>query len=310
MTSLRTRPFFKRYWGPGAGVLAVVQLFILWLLPYSTSVVLSGGGDTERPPDAQGSFQIGVLRWPVKDLASDPALSDFRAYFGRWCQGRSGLDAAICVSNQFAEQFPYGQPEGDLFSANYNPHATLIAHTVEGEPGHCVSRAGLAVAALLSAGIPARVVQIVFPTGAGHTLVSLWDERFGWVLFDTLFGGTLVKDGQLLKIPQIVDPSVPVTWEPLGKAAPGAPEEERRGIYRKEALAQATVLYPEPWVYLRSGAHVAYWPYRTVFQRIGASPWWIGPVQLVLALGTVIAALVFAAHVVATAVRTRPRSRT
>lgn len=290
----------RRLWWVGVGILVPLELVALMLLPYSTSRIFHGG-NTLEPPDRQGNFVVGALRWPVSDFARDPALSDFRAYYQQWCAGQRGLEAAVCISDRFSEQFPYGPDPQDSFSPDYNPHATLVAHTVRGEPGHCVTRSSLAVAVLLAAGIPARVVQIVLPRGLGHTILSVWDQQRGWVLFDPLYGGTLATGTRFVSLEQAIDPEAPITWTSLGKTAAGVPDQDRHTIY--DALDQASILYPEPWVYIRSGPHMAPWPYRAAFLRVGVSRWWIGPAQLVLMLGIVVTALVSVAGGVRTAYR-------
>jgi hypothetical protein len=59
------------------------------------------------------------------------------------------------------------------------------------------------------------------------------------------------------------------------------------GIYRDPGHSPFSedFLYPEPWLYLRTGRHLAAWPIRGVFARVGPWHWWLGTAQTVLWAG-------------------------
>src|SRR5437016_1533288 len=182
-------------------ILLLAQLALLIRLPYTTSLLEHLSTEELIASDAklpENGFSIGNLYWDIRGYTIDPRLQPLRVYFKDHCAGRTGVAAAFCLSDRFAEQFPFGEPAGDLFAADYDPVAELQDHTEKGRPGNCVTRSGLAAAALLSVGIPARVVQLLPPDGQGHNIFSVWDEKYGWVAIDPTFGEMVAdEDGPL-----------------------------------------------------------------------------------------------------------------
>jgi hypothetical protein len=259
-------------------ILAVVAgglLLALKALPYSTSVFSSvSPGGVLRPPAPD--FELDGIRWPVSSWSRDPALGPFRHDFLEHCAGQQGLSAALCVSNRMARAFPNGEPRTEPFLAVFDPVAHLREH-LEGSPGHCVTRSAILVAELLSVGIPARVVQILGPRGptkSGHTVVEVWEHSRGWTVVDPTYGRVLrLNDREACAWTLVTHPHA-VHWESEGVTPGGVVASGGRG-----PLAAATILYPEPWLYLRIGSHSAPWPFRGRFARAGKVHLLVGPLQ-------------------------------
>jgi hypothetical protein len=258
----------------------VAQFFVLAKLPYASCLIFSAeANDVEAPPTASG-FHIGKIEWPVASYAADPSLQSFRDEFRRHCSGQAGIPAALCVSRAMAAQFPFGQPNRDFLSTQFDPAAALAAH-LRGEPGHCVSRSGILAAELLSVGIPARVVQLLSPDGAGHTIVAVWDARLGWQLADPSLSAMVGVNGRPISTSRAALASgtldvIPPTLSPQG-AGPFS--------YERFRLPGTDFLYPEPWLYVRTGPRSAPRPFHGRFAQFGANQWKTGKAQSVLRVG-------------------------
>src|SRR5437870_5298922 len=139
-------------------LLMALQLILLAMAPYSSCLLarapLKAALDRPCP-----NFRLGPVEWHVSLYARDPHLEPLRAYFRSTCGRKTGAAAAIVLSDRFASRFAFGQSAREFFGRTYDPVTDLFAH-IKGEPGHCVTRSGLTSAILLSAGIPARVVQL------------------------------------------------------------------------------------------------------------------------------------------------------
>jgi transglutaminase superfamily protein len=260
---------------------AGIQLLALKALPYSTSVFVRASATDAEALDPHDAFSVGSIHWPVREYALEPKLQPLRDYYQTYCAGQVGLAAVTCLADRFARAFPFGEPPEDMFSADYDPVIALKRHAIDGEPGHCVTRAGLASAILLSAGIPSKVVQLVGPR-LGHTIMSVWDDRLGWVMFDPTYDGAFTDGAHFLSSRRAHREPASVRWVPLGTSAVGA--DALPGLYRDPGRSpfSENLLYPEPWLYLRTGAHVAEWPIRGVFARVGPWRWWLGTAQAIL----------------------------
>lgn len=282
-------------------ILIVAQLAFLIRLPYTTSLFEHLGNDeviVSRAKPPQNGFSIGRIHWDIRAYAVDPKLQPFRVYFNDHCPGRTGVAAALCLSDKFVEQFPFGAPRVDFFSADYDPVSDFVAHTEKGEPGHCVTRSGLAVDVLLSVGIPARVVQLIPPTGVGHSIFSVWDQGYGWVAIDPTFGEVIGdKDGPSSAFDAFRSPDGVRKYQ-LGQESPGA--RKITGNYPQDpsSLFRGHIIYPEPWLYLRTGTRVTPWPFRASFVELGPRQWWMGPAQNVLRYGIAICSALLIASVV------------
>jgi len=159
-------------------LLIFFQLFCLRELPYSTSLLerTSHKNITQPSPN----FSINAMEWDVDFYKSSPELEPFRKYFQTHCQGKSGVSAAMCLTETF-EQISYGMTSHEFFFPNYDPVEVFNLH-LKGEPGHCTTRAAFLATILLSNGIPARVAQL---PDLQHNLVEMWDD--GWVKVDPSF---------------------------------------------------------------------------------------------------------------------------
>ncbi len=282
--------------------IAGLALFVASRLPYRTAEIVRVDNASERPA-ADGAFRVGDLVWDTPRFAQDPSFEPMRSFFREHCPGLRGGPAAMCISDVFARTFPKGTPRSELFDPTYDPVADLSAHR-GGEPGHCVTRSGLMSATLLSVGIPAKVVQLLGAGGAGHTVMSVWDEVRGWVIYDPSFGVYVTVDGQPRSATHLVAGSESLAPVAAG-LTPGGVDE--RGVLFYDTLRGPglTILVPEPWLYMRAGAHHAHAPLRGRFALVGEGKWTIGPAQDALRLTFLGSTLLALASLVASRLRKR-----
>lgn len=255
-------------WGSGIGIgLLVLEIAFLRALPYSTSWIENAEIE-EISVVPTPNFQIRDIEWSVTEYQESPALGSLRKHLSEWCPLASGLDAAQCVSEVIAEHSELGSPPQEFFDATYSPALALEEH-LAGKPGHCVTRSGLVAAALLSAGIPAVVVQVIPRNGAGHNIVGVWDRRYGWTLVDPTVPGLLVAS------------NAPVTIESLLKGVGDLQVHSPRGQQETHpALTNvAALVLPEPWLYVRVGEKATRWPFRGAFVMAGNARVTLGPAQ-------------------------------
>lgn len=243
-------------------------------------------------------FSVADLRWDLATLRKEPRLEPLRAFMASVCPGRQGLDAAVCLSDELSRRFANAPPTREFFDATYDPAADLQSH-LAGEPGHCTTRSGLSASILLASGIAARQLQIT--AGLGHNVLEVYDAEHGWVIFDPTFGVTYAKAGdtkpmsarEAVAAQKVVPVPVGVSSSDLSDA----PHEIRDAIY------------PDPWLYTRSGRRAARWPFRGRFVHVGEPTFGFG-------LGQEIARTAFIASALATIgsgilfLRSRRRART
>ncbi len=252
--------------------------------------------EASAAPSPEG-FVIGDLRWDLVRLQADPRLEPLRSFMASVCPGRDGLHSAVCLSNELSRRFANAPPTREFFDASYDPAVDLQSH-LAGEPGHCTTRSGLSASILLASGIPARQVQIT--AGLGHNVLEVYDAKLGWVIFDPTFGVAYAKHGDTTPISArdavTVQKMVPVSLGMSSSDLSDAPHEVRDAIY------------PDPWLYTRSGRRAARWPFRGRFVHIGSPTFGFG-------LGQEIARTAFIASALATLgsgillVRSRRRAR-
>lgn len=252
---------------------AALSMAGLWALPGRSSESKHAEvAEAERVPEAEGHFDLSVLHWDMSLYRSDARLEPLRREFSRSCGGLEGLVAAGCIGDLFHRSFPGGAPKHEFVDATYDPAADLASHLAGGEPGHCVTRAGLVAATLLASGIPARVVQIR-SVGSGHTLVEVWDRGLGWVLSDpTMSPARREPRSAVDAVLRDSSPRLPA------RAGDGIGADERDRGPRE----QAQLAYPEPWLYTRVGERAAAWPLRGLFVSVGPRRLLDGPVQTLL----------------------------
>lgn len=274
------------------GVSIVVGVGMLKALPYSSSLIRHVPSDTHATPSDTG-FDVGGFRWDLTAYRADPTLEPLRAYRREQCGDRRGYAAALCLTSALLRDVPYGAPPTEFFDTTYRPERALALH-IAGAPGHCTTRSGLLAASLLAEGDPARVVQFVpLRPISGHNAVEVWDTSAGWVLIDPSFGSVPLRNGSPTSISTAASSAVVWSW-PVGKDT-RRPDDE---------LIHSAILYPEPWLYMRTGPRVAVWPFRGAFvQTEGGVPWNVGPAHRVvhgvllasLAVGLVAGALLLRA---------------
>ncbi len=301
-TSLRVR---SRTWAKAflvcslfCAILVLAQLAALETLTYRTSLFeyIDPSSALRHPnPD----FTLGVTNWDVKRYSTDSHLKPLRLYFSKFCGTKEGLDAGLCVSNQFASQFPFGSQVEDFHDAGYDVVKDFQSH-ISGEPGHCVARSGLMAAVLLSVGIPARVVQLLpLDNSGGHNITELWDKKYGWVLVDPSTGGVVGNRAGPCSAVALLRSPDSVQWLGGGHAPINglSPVDLYETNYR---LFQGHLLYPEPWLYIRVGDRASYWPYRGKFVHVGPWQWKLGPGQTILRYGILIFSIISLSCLVAT----------
>lgn len=197
------------------------------------------------------------------------------------------MSAALCVSERMVTAFPWGAPQRDFYSRNFDPAADFKEHVTWGRPGHCVTRSGILVNELLSVGIPARVVQVFTSDGQGHNISEVWDDQFGWVLVDPSFGGTIGVDG--LPVSALSALSRPGPLQIVG----GIPSAAQGSEYYMSGLNKGTVLYPSPWSYLRVEPLSAPWPFLGRYARVGSHSFGFGGAQHALHAGIGVCLVLF-----------------
>jgi Transglutaminase-like superfamily len=257
-------------------VLSAASLIVAAKLPYRTGE-LKRATNVDEPPALDGRFRVGHLVWDTPVYAREPRLEPLRVFFREHCPNSTGGAAAVCLSDVFARTFRPGSPATELFDPVYDPVADLAVH-LKGQHGHCVTRSGLISAILLSAGIPAQVVQLHSPSGVGHNVMSVWDQGQGWIIFDPSFGTYAAVDGKPASVAQLANRPEDLAALP-GGLVPEGEQVTAREYYVKYAARGLTIPIPEPWLYMRVGEHAAHWPFRGSFAITGAHLWRVGPAQ-------------------------------
>jgi hypothetical protein len=222
--------------------------------------------DSYSAPTPDG-FSVGSLQWDLEAYQHDPKLDPFRQFFAERCAGTAGLSAARCVSDELARAFPHGTPSREFFEATYDPAADLQSH-MGGAPGHCVTRSGLIATVLLANGIPVRQLEIIPADLEGHNVVEVYDSR--WVMFDQTFGTVFETASGLANAREALLMNTPGKWSTI--ATPTLPPLAR-------PLVIQDIIYPDPWLYTRSGRRVATWPLRIYMVHSGTPVWFYGPAQ-------------------------------
>lgn len=274
--------------------LAAAQLVFLWWLPYTTSAlsyISVENGKLEANPSP--NFRLGSLDWDVERYRKSAELEVFRRYFQEHCATLEGISAANCLSNNFLQAIPFGEPENEFFSPNYSPAQAFEKH-LKGMPGHCVTFSGFTSVALLSVGIPARVVQIIPKDKGGHNIIEVWDKQEGWVLFDPL-NGSLFSDGKkYLSAFEIIKSDE----KTLRRVRTGNKNDGYlKDYYNGEAPFDGAIVYPEPYLYTRVGKSVAPVGFRASLVTSGEKLFYLGTAQICLRVGILICGLLFLLNV-------------
>jgi hypothetical protein len=247
-----------------AFALALSALAVTKTLPYA-SFLMANTDISETASDPSHGFSVGSVRWEVEQFSGAPVLAPFRRYFLEECDGQTGTGAALCLAGAFARAFPAGTPKHEFLERRFDPVTDFRAH-LSGQPGHCVNRSAMLATTLLSVGIPARVASFTPRSGwGGHTLVEVWAGA-EWVAVDPtevgLVGSIRPNSAREMKhTPGSLrlfnaDGSVRQDHYPLSPSVEGG-----------------ELVYPEPWLYTRTGPKFSFWPFRGKFIQVGMYGW-------------------------------------
>jgi hypothetical protein len=243
---------------------ALSVLAVTKALPYATCLMAYADIATAASDPSHG-FSIESVRWDLEHFSSAPELAPFRRYFFERCGGQTGTQAAICLSQAFDHAFPFGTPKHEFLERNFDPVSNFEAH-LSGEPGHCVSRSAMLATTLLSVGIPARVVSFTPRSGwGGHTLVEVWAGA-DWVAVDPSKVG-------------LVGSSRPNSAAEIKRVSRSLRLFNADGSVRQDpyplspSVASGELVYPEPWLYTRTGPRFSFWPFRGRFVQVGMYGW-------------------------------------
>jgi hypothetical protein len=276
-------PRFPGRWTRVSIGLVVVALatYALKALPYSTSWIEQVELTDVKPQRPNPDFSLGSLRWEVSHYAVDPMLEPLREYYRAHANGKKGVEAARLITEGIASRSPLGVPSQEFVNPGFDPVASFLLQ-LGGEPGHCTTRSGSVAAVLLASGIPARVFQILplDPDGHfradGHNVLEVWDERSGWSLVDPTLGGMLAGDASDLS-------SASGNMHKLGAFTIFTDHKKayysKSKLYYHELGPSFCVVFPEPWLYVRSGNRSAPRPFRGRFLCVGPGHWQLGPAQ-------------------------------
>lgn len=218
--------------------------------PYTTSFLIPDGAQTRQAVDATG-FWIGPHRVNIADYTTAPSLQEFRKAFQTECDPQATpFEQAVCISSQMAARFAHGEPAHEFVAPAFDPAIDLLSH-LGGEPGHCVTRAGLAATVLLSRGVAARALQLITRDGIGHNVFEVWTSDHGWVIVDPTYGHVTYRprDGAAYQI----------------ETATKTPEGIEKSFLDRPGALSGLFIYPEPWLHTRIGTHWAPWPFRGTF---------------------------------------------
>jgi glycosyltransferase involved in cell wall biosynthesis len=263
-------------------LLVVLATYALEALPYSTSLIEHVERADVNPGRPTPDFSLGSLRWQVSHYAIDPVLEPLRKYYRAHADGKNGLDAARLITEGIASRSPLGEPSQEFVNAGFNPVSSFLLQ-LGGEPGHCTTRSGSVAAVLLASGIPARVFQII-PLGPdghlrladGHNVLEVWDDQSGWSMVDPILGGMLVGDraGSRSASEKMQNPGAFTAFPHLMNT-----QYIGNKSYYHDLGPSFCVLFPEPWLYVRSGNRSAPRPFRGRYVCVGPGHWQLGPAQ-------------------------------
>jgi Transglutaminase-like superfamily len=247
-----------------AFALALCVLTVTKSLPYASSLMASTDTDAMGSDPGRG-FSIGSVRWDVEQFSSAPVLAPFRRYFIEKCSAQTGVGAAMCLAEGFDRAFHAGTPKHEFLERRFDPVADFEAH-LSGEPGHCLSRSGMLATTLLSVGIPARVASFTPRSGwGGHTLVEVWAGA-DWVAVDPTEVGLVGS----------IRPSSAARMKHTSGSlrlfnADGSVRQDHYPL--SPSVESGELVYPEPWLYARSGPKFSFWPFRGKFIQVGTYGW-------------------------------------
>jgi hypothetical protein len=287
--------------------LALGQLLALRQADYSKAWLLRATVEEARAP--RDPLALGPLRWDPAPYQSAPSLAPLRNMVATHCAGLPAVATAECLADLFAQRFAHGVPAAEFFDARYSPADDLAAH-LAGAPGHCVTRSGLLAAALLAAGIPARVVQLRPLSGGGHNVAEVWDQANGWVYIDPTYRLTVEGMPGTTSAAASLRPKAHTRWRvnTAMREVAGTGTETAFLYDNMDRLLGGHLVYPDPWAYTRVGRQLAPWPFQARFVVVGPLSLRLGLLQRLLHVGIALALLALATSVVSPLVRLSRRS--
>lgn len=261
-----------RFLLPPALLCLLLGVEVVWLASRHYSKAWFDRVDLDEARAADTSLTLRGQSWDPALYRRSAALAPFAELATAQCPGRTGLALTTCLASYLAARFPHGSPRGELFDRDFDPVAVMRSH-MGGEPGHCVSRSGIVVAALLATGVPARMVQLLpeLPD-RGHNALEVW-EAGKWVFFDPTYGGIVTTASGARSAAAITAASAgELRWQQLSPR-PAALEphpQDWAGLYARPSTRFVHVVYPEPWLYTRVGTKQAWGPFNGRFIVAGA----------------------------------------
>jgi hypothetical protein len=270
--------------------LLALQLLALRHFDYSKAWLARASLQEARIP--RDPMALGDLHWDTARYQEAAALAPLRALVANHCPGKSAVDTAECLSDLFARRFAHGVPSREFFDRQYSPAAELAEH-LAGTPGHCVTRSGLLAAAMLSAGFPARVVQLLPSIGLGHNVAEVWDPSRGWVFVDPTYRVTSAGPPGASSAAAILGAPGEARWHSNTNVREAAAlRADFEVVYANlRRLLGGHLVYPDPWLYTRVGHRSAPAPFQGRFVIVGPPSFRLGIAQPLLHIGITLTVL-------------------
>ncbi len=233
--------------------------------------------DALRPADP---LQLAALRWDTPAVVEGSAADHLRAFARGRCAGpAAAIERAVCLSNALATRCPHGRPPRSLLDPAAD-HLALVASHLAGRPCDPATRASLLAAALLATGTPARLVHMTNPSvEISHPAIEVHDPQRGWILFDPLFAGTVSTPAGSSAAAVISALPSSIHFQRLAQipTSTGRNLDGQRFYQGAPDKPRAThLIYPDPWLYTRSGPRAASSPFNAQYVVAGPPSWSLG----------------------------------
>jgi hypothetical protein len=263
-----------------------LQMISLEKLDYTRArVELIGLQDALRPPLP---LHLGPLRWDAPQDGLGPSTSPLSGFVRASCTAPAPpLTLAACLTSALASRCPHGPTVLAILDPATEYPSTVSGH-LAGQPCDGTTRSSILAAALLRAGVPARLVHMTNPSaGITHTAIEVLDRKRGWQLFDPLFAGTVTASAGGSAAAVITASPEEIRFQQLADtpAGVGVDLDGQRFYLGAPGKPRAThLVYPEPWLYTRSGQPTAPWPFVARYVVAGPPSWSLGIGQHVLCI--------------------------
>jgi hypothetical protein len=261
-----------------------LEMISLEKLDYTHArVELVGLQDALRPPLP---LHLGPLRWDAPPDGHAPATSALPGFVRASCMVPAPpLELAACLTNALASRCPHA-PTGRTVLDPAREYPSMVSRHLAGQPCDGPARSGMLAAALLVAGVPARLVHMTNPSaGITHTAIEVLDGERGWQLFDPLFAGTVTASAGGSAAAVTMAGPEEIRFDRIANPPAGVGVDlDGQGFYEGiPGKPRAThLVYPEPWLYTRSGQPTAPWPFAARYVVAGPLSWSLGIGQRVL----------------------------